>query len=122
MRGESATEGTLTNQHLDDLLPSSETVDENVGGFEFMRSSVLLDLRDRRGMGRNVIVRNGNSSDRDEVLEVRLVTRCSRVHKSKNGRPNTPVPISYSLIAVTPAYSPNSGFSTWLNLVSSRRR
>lgn len=34
----------LTDEHLDDLLPSGETLDKDIGGFELMRGSVLLDL------------------------------------------------------------------------------
>lgn len=34
----------LTDQHLDDVFPSGKTVDEDVGRFELMSSSVLLDL------------------------------------------------------------------------------
>jgi hypothetical protein len=33
-----------TNQHFDNLLPSGESLDENVAGLELMRGSVLLDL------------------------------------------------------------------------------
>jgi hypothetical protein len=36
----------LTDKHLDDLLPGSEPLNEDVGRLELMGSSVLLDLRD----------------------------------------------------------------------------
>lgn len=34
----------LTDEHLDNLLPGGEALDENVRWFELMRGSVLLDL------------------------------------------------------------------------------
>jgi hypothetical protein len=35
---------TRTDEHLDDLLPRGESVNQDVGGLELVGSSVLLDL------------------------------------------------------------------------------